>query len=610
MLSKRNIILACCGALALVIFVAVLVISSSPIHNIEPAFETPEKLLADLDAKNVYAIFKYDDDTVWYVEKKDILEAKEISDQQQLLDLAPEEAWNSTKFKVTEELYTRICESGTYYYDSVPLTANKTDLIMTVNIIGTFVMPILLIVAVGFIYSVSASAGGRAVVQQNVEKPSCTFADVIGQDEIIADLRQYISILNNGSVLAKNHIRQPKGLLLTGAPGTGKTLLAKALAGEARVNFMYLNSSSVINRYVGVGASNIRAAFKKARESSPCILFIDEIDAIGSSRDVYAGRNSEDNKTLLALLQEMDGFAEMTGVLIIGATNCPESLDPALKRTGRFDREIHILPPSDKSTRVKMLELYTKDLKLDDSLNLHTLAGQLSGFTGADIAYLCNEAAIIAISRANSDEYTVIMQDFIDAMDKLLLKGNKKLTSVNEHDRLITAYHEAGHAVAAILLGEKVTRVTIHGTTSGVGGFVMQEQSDSTMRTKNQLLNQIKICYAGRASECIKFGENNCTTGAYSDIQHATKYIRDMLQSFGYDDKMGMIDYAQLTNTHLSDAMLTRMAEVSEQCYEDTLQMLEKNYHCVEALADKLLVDEELQDNEILEVLHLGGSNE
>lgn len=611
MKNKHTIIVGFIVFVLVAVLIAVASIVTNPIHNIEPTFETPEKLLTSLDQHKIYAIFKYDEDTIWFVEKDDIIEPKEITSQQQLLELAPKEAWKSTKFKVTEDLYTRVFESGTFYYDSVPLTTNKSDVLMTFNIIGTFVLPLILILSLIAMYRSSLSVGkNTTVVQQAVEKPSCKFSDVIGHDEIISDLRQYISILKNSEILANNHIKQPKGLLLTGAPGTGKTLLAKALAGEAGISFMYLNSSSVINRYVGVGASNIRAAFKKARETSPCILFIDELDAIGSSRDVASGRNSEDNQTLLALLQEMDGFADMAGVLVIGATNCPEALDPALKRTGRFDREIHILPPTDKITRVKMLQLYTKDLKLDPELNLSTLAGQLSGFTGADIAYLCNEAAITAVSRAESEEYLVTLQDFLDAMDKLLLKGNKKASDINKHDKLVTAYHEAGHAIAAILLGEKVTRITIQGTTSGIGGFVLQEQSENSMRTKAQLLNQIKICYAGRASECIKFGDDNCTTGALSDIQHATSYIKDMVQSFGYDAEMGLLDYSQLTSVQISDSAKTRMAEISNKCYDDVWNLLRRHYDYVETLAGRLLIDEELQGDEVLELLNLGGTNE
>lgn len=507
---------------------------------------------------------------------------------------------------MTEDIYTQVCTSGIYYYSELPLSVNNIDPTLFFSVFGTVVIPLLMFF-VFFFYirktmsTVSTSVSGV----QDAKKSEVTFADVIGHDEIIEDLKQYIGILQNSDRLKKNHIRQPKGLLLTGSPGTGKTLLAKALAGEANVPFIYLNSSSVIDRYVGMGASNIRATFKKAREIAPCILFIDEIDAIGCSRENNSGRNSEDDKTLLALLQEMDGFADMAGVLVIGATNCPDKLDPALKRTGRFDREIHILPPRDKATRLKLLEHYTKDLSLSNDVDLEALAAQLDGFTGADIAYICNEAAIIAISKANSDEYQLVTNDFTEAVDKLLLKGNKRLAVVNKHDQMITAYHEAGHAIAAILLGHKVIRATIHSTTSGVGGFVMQGSSENQMQTKQELEDQIRICYAGRASEYIKFKSDGITTGASNDIQKATSYIKAMVSSFGYDEESGLLDYAQLAPETTTD-MISRINMLAHKYFNDVLTLLSASYDKVELLVEYLIKYGELTGQEINDLLEKG----
>ena len=571
-----------------------------------PGFVSTEKLMQGISDKSIYAIAKFDDDTVWFLYKDDVVSDIEIKTAKQLTDIADITKWKSTKFKMTEDIYTQVCTSGIYYYSELPLSVNNIDPTLFFSVFGTVVIPLLMFF-VFFFYirktmsTVSTSVSGV----QDAKKSEVTFADVIGHDEIIEDLKQYIGILQNSDRLKKNHIRQPKGLLLTGSPGTGKTLLAKALAGEANVPFIYLNSSSVIDRYVGMGASNIRATFKKAREIAPCILFIDEIDAIGCSRENNSGRNSEDDKTLLALLQEMDGFADMAGVLVIGATNCPDKLDPALKRTGRFDREIHILPPRDKATRLKLLEHYTKDLSLSNDVDLEALAAQLDGFTGADIAYICNEAAIIAISKANSDEYQLVTNDFTEAVDKLLLKGNKRLAVVNKHDQMITAYHEAGHAIAAILLGHKVIRATIHSTTSGVGGFVMQGSSENQMQTKQELEDQIRICYAGRASEYIKFKSDGITTGASNDIQKATRYIKAMVSSFGYDEESGLLDYAQLAPETTTD-MISRINMLAHKYFNDVLTLLSASYDKVELLVEYLIKYGELTGQEINDLLEKG----
>jgi len=571
-----------------------------------PGFVSTEKLMQGISDKSIYAVAKFDDDTVWFLYKDDVVSDIEIKTAKQLTDIADITKWKSTKFKMTEDIYTQVCTSGIYYYSELPLSVNNIDSTLFFSVFGTVVIPLLMFF-VFFFYirktmsTVSTSVSGV----QDAKKSEVTFADVIGHDEIIEDLKQYIGILQNSDRLKKNHIRQPKGLLLTGSPGTGKTLLAKALAGEANVPFMYLNSSSVIDRYVGMGASNIRATFKKAREIAPCILFIDEIDAIGCSRENNSGRNSEDDKTLLALLQEMDGFADMAGVLVIGATNCPDKLDPALKRTGRFDREIHILPPRDKATRLKLLEHYTKDLSLSNDVDLEALAAQLDGFTGADIAYICNEAAIIAISKANSDEYQLVTNDFTEAVDKLLLKGNKRLAVVNKHDQIITAYHESGHAIAAILLGHKVIRATIHSSTSGVGGFVMQGSSENQMQTKQELEDQIRICYAGRASEYIKFKSDGITTGASNDIQKATSYIKAMVSSFGYDEESGLLDYAQLA-PETTTGIITRINMLAHKYFNDVLTLLSASYDKVELLAEYLIKYGELTEQEINDLLEKG----
>lgn len=425
------------------------------------------------------------------------------------------------------------------------------------------------------------------------------FSDVIGQDEVIADLKQYIKILHETDEFKKKGIKQPNGVLFTGPPGTGKTLIAKALAGEANLPFIYFNSSSAIDMYVGMGAKTVRSCFAKARKVAPCILFIDELDAIGGNRNSRTHKSTEDNQTLLSLLQELDGFEDLTGILVIGATNCPENLDPALKRAGRFDRQICINPPRNKHTRKQMLELYTKDTPLADDVDLESVAAQLQGMTGADIAAICNEAAILSV--VNHDG-TITVNDFTIAIDKFMLKGNRvKSKTEVQHDSEIIAFHEAGHAVATYLTGGKIARISVHGTTSGVGGYVLQEDEDSRLFiSKQEMYNQLLILYAGRAVEEIRFGAEGITPGAANDIQKATNIIESMLLKYGYDEKLGMLDYELILNEGLVDKgeLIERMQQYSSEVYKVSLRMVHNNYSKVKALALALLDCEELTGEE------------
>lgn len=437
--------------------------------------------------------------------------------------------------------------------------------------------------------------GSKFTVANSSDK---RFSDVIGQDEILDDLKQYIDILHQTDKFKEKGVKQPNGILFTGPPGTGKTLIAKALAGEAKLPFIYFNSSSAIDMYVGMGARTVRNCFAKAKKVAPCILFIDELDAIGGSRNDHNQKSSEDNQTLLALLQELDGFEDLTGVLVIGATNCPEKLDPAIRRAGRFDRQICINPPRNRETRKQLLELYTKNLTLAEDVVLDNLAAQTQGMTGADIAAVCNEAAILGIV----DNDGVISSDnFTIAIDKFLLKGNRvKTKSELQHDNELVAFHEAGHAVATYLTGGKITRISVHGTTSGVGGYVLQEDNDKLFISKQELLNQLIVLYAGRASEEIKFGKNGITPGASNDIQKATNIIETMMLGYGFDEDLGLLDYNLVINAGLVDRgnVIKRMQHFSRDIYEKSLEMLHRNYTKVQALAEALLDREELTGEE------------
>lgn len=594
---------------ALFAFVLILLlILDSYFANIEPTFESCETVLSAIENKDIYAIFRYNSDTVWYVYTKDLSKdadrTKPVGSRFGMLTLTDDDNWYTTNLIVTEDIYNDICKAGISYYTSITFDSYISGLMTYLTYGMTLLLPVFLI---GFIYLYYRKMGltnnDNALIFSENSMPT-HFSDVIGHEEIIADLNQYIDILKNTNNLQSQSIKQPKGLLFTGPPGTGKTLIAKALAGEAKVPFLYANSSGMINTFVGVGASNIRKLFKQARESAPCILFLDEIDAIGGTRGAHSVRSSEDNQTLLALLQEMDGFASINGVIVIGATNCPESLDPALCRAGRFDREIKINPPRDRETRKQLLEHYTASYALAEDVDLNSLAGQMQGLTGADIAFICNEAAIISATN-NHGIVCIKTDDFIQALDKFMLKGNRTMTKPSESDRVVTAYHEAGHAVMTYLSGITISRVTIQSMTSGVGGYVMQEDTNSFLQTKDQLASQIMICYAGRCSEEIKFGKEQITTGASSDIQMATKHILDMLTAFGYEESVGLLDYSQLIRADLADnvELNQRATELSRTYYIKCLKTLKENYSMVERLAQKLLAVSELSGDEVKSVL-------
>lgn len=576
--------------------------------DITPTFESCETVLEAVDNKEIYAIFRYNSDTVWYVYNKDLDPDADLSvpvtSRFGMLCLTDDKKWHSANLIVTEDIYNRICNAGVGYYTSINFDPFVSRILMYLSTDITLILPVALLIFLYIYYSKVGMTGGNAVTASGEAASSVHFTDVIGQDEVIDDLNQYITILKNSESLKAQKIKQPKGLLFTGPPGTGKTLIAKALAGEAKVPFLYANSSSMINKFVGVGASNIRKLFKQARQCAPCILFLDELDAIGGTRGAQSVRSSEDNQTLLALLQEMDGFASVNGVLIIGATNCPETLDVALCRAGRFDREIKINPPRNRAVRKQLFEHYTKSYTLANDVDLTSLAGQTHGLTGADIAFICNEAAVIAAARDSSN---VILEsdDFIQALDKFMLKGNRSKIAISEHDKIVTAYHEAGHAVMAYLSGETISRVTIQSMTSGVGGYVMREESDQMLQTKEQLIHQILICYAGRCSEEIKFGKDKITTGASSDIKMATKHIIDLLASFGYDDSFGLLDYSTLTEARLSDGtkMTNRASELARECYDKCRQTLSNNYAMVTRIAEKLLAVNDLSGDEVKQLL-------
>ena len=433
-----------------------------------------------------------------------------------------------------------------------------------------------------------------------IQTSDVKFSDVIGQDEILDDVKFITELLKNRDLGEEIGAKVPKGILLSGEPGTGKTLIAKAIAGEAGVPFIYVNSSSFIEMFVGLGAKRVRETFKIARENAPCIGFFDEIDSIGIKRDT-GGSNTENEQTINALLQEMDGFTGRDGVFIIAATNRADKLDSALTRAGRFDRQIVVNKPRDWKVRVKLFEFYLKQFSVTDDIDIETLAKQVSGFTGADIAAICNEASIIAVMHKKS---YIDMACLEEAIDKKVFKGNRAKEEHFKEDKKIVAYHEAGHAVMHYLLGEPMSRASIIGTTSGVGGVVFGEDSDTQFLTKEYYENRVKICYAGRASEQIKF--NSVTQGASSDITQATGILEEFVSRLGFDEEFGLLDMNVLAERQIIDKSnaFELMQKKSKELYTETVNLLTKNYSLVEKLAQALLESETLSGKEIEDILH------
>lgn len=426
------------------------------------------------------------------------------------------------------------------------------------------------------------------------QKTDKKLGDVIGHEEIMDDLKFIINMLKKPDIGKNLGAKIPKGILFVGEPGTGKTLIAKALAGEADVPFLYMNASNFVELYVGMGAKRVRELFKEAKKCAPCIVFIDEIDAVGASRFGARDGNSERQQTVNALLQEMDGFKENKGVLVIAATNNADILDKALTRAGRFDRTIVIAPPKDWRVRKQLFEHFTEDLKLNEDVDLEKLARQAGGFTGADIQVVCNEAAMIAIAHSQDD---IVMDNFEEAIDKKVLKGNRSTKEQLQAEKDLITYHEAGHAVLSYLLKKPISRVTVVGTTSGVGGFVLHEEKENVFSTKADFEHDIMVSYAGRASEEIKFGKDNISIGASSDITQATKLVQSYVTKFGFDNEMGLLD---LNEIHYDEEKVyARMRDIVNKLYADTLELLRNNYGYVEKLAGALSEKETLSGSEV-----------
>lgn len=455
---------------------------------------------------------------------------------------------------------------------------------------------------------------GKANTATNMSRATgVTFADVAGEDEAKESLTEIVDFLHNPQKYVQIGAKLPKGALLVGPPGTGKTLLARAVAGEAKVPFFSLSGSDFVEMFVGVGASRVRDLFKTAQQNAPCIIFIDEIDAIGKTRDTRYGGNDEREQTLNQLLSEMDGFDASKGVLVMAATNRPEILDKALLRPGRFDRRVIVDKP-DLKGRIAILKVHAKDVRMDDSVDLDAIALATSGAVGSDLANMINEAAITAVKRGSQ---VVSQKDLLEAVEVVLVGKEKKDRVMNQKERRIVSYHEVGHALISALQkdSEPVQKITIVPRTMGALGYVMQTPAEEKfLNSKEEILNMVVMALGGRAAEELVF--NSVTTGASNDIEQATAYVRNMITMYGMSDEFGLMALETVENQYLdgrrvlncADATAAQIDQVVKEtlkkCYEQAKQMLSENREVMDHLAEFLIKEETITGKEFMEIFH------
>lgn len=452
----------------------------------------------------------------------------------------------------------------------------------------------------------------KAKVFGSEHSTGITFKDVAGQDEAKESLQEVVDFLNNPLKYKDIGAKLPKGALLVGPPGTGKTLLAKAVAGEAGVPFFSLAGSDFVEMYVGVGAARVRDLFREAERQAPCIIFIDEIDAIGKSRETRFGGNDERESTLNQLLSEMDGITSSKGIFILAATNCPEVLDKALLRQGRFDRRIIVDKP-DLKGRLDTLKVHSKDVMMDETVDLDALAVATAGLVGSDLANMVNEAAICAVKKGRK---YVNQADLFEAFELVAVGGKEKKDRVmGEQERKIVSYHEVGHAIVAALSKdtEPVQKITIVPRTMGALGYTLQTpEEEKYLQTKEELLTKIRTYMAGRAAEMLVFG--SATSGAANDIEQATNVATAMIARFGMSEKFGMMCLATTENQYLSNHATFNVASATRadldrevlalinRCYDEAMQLLIDNRECLDTISEYLYEHETITGKEFMRI--------
>ena len=523
---------------------------------------------------------------------------------------------------LTDYITVRMDEDGDLverlYKAGVETRRERHDTAAIIYSVASFVFPFLIVVLFMNLMMKRMGGGGIMGVGKSnakvyVQKETgVTFADVAGEDEAKESLTEIVEFLHNPGRFTKIGAKLPKGALLVGPPGTGKTLLAKAVAGEANVPFFSLSGSDFVEMFVGVGASRVRDLFKQAQENAPCIIFIDEIDAIGKSRDSRFGGNDEREQTLNQLLSEMDGFDSSKGLLVLGATNRPEILDPALLRPGRFDRRVIVERP-DLKGRVEILKVHAKNVLMDDTVDLDAIGLATSGAVGSDLANMINEAAILAVKNGRK---AVSQKDLFEAVEVVLVGKEKKDRVMNQKERRIVSYHEVGHALISALQknSEPVQKITIVPRTMGALGYVMYVPEEETyLKSRQELDDMLVSLLGGRAAEQIVFG--NVTTGAENDIEKATAIAKAMVTKYGMSSRFGLMGLATTEDQYLTGRTVMNCAdetaaqvdqEVKEMlnaAYDKALEMLGQNRDVLDKIADFLINRETITGKEFMEIL-------
>lgn len=514
-----------------------------------------------------------------------------------------------------DTLSERLYDAGVDYEQEIPDTTSA----IVIQLLATF-LPIALLVGMIVWMTRRMSKGGgmmgigKSNAKMYVEKQTgVTFRDVAGQDEAKESLQEVVDFLHNPGKYTSVGAKLPKGALLVGPPGTGKTLLAKAVAGEANVPFFSLSGSAFVEMYVGVGASRVRDLFKQAQQMAPCIIFIDEIDAIGKSRDNQLGSNDEREQTLNQLLAEMDGFESNKGLVLLAATNRPEILDPALLRPGRFDRRIIVEKP-DLKGRIDVLKVHSKDVRMDETVNLEEIALATSGAVGSDLANMINEAAINAVKHGRN---AVCQADLFEAVEVVLVGKEKKDRIMSQEERRIVSYHEVGHALVSALQkdAEPVQKITIVPRTMGALGYVMQTpEEEKFLNTKKELETMLVGMLAGRAAEEIVF--DTVTTGAANDIEKATSIARAMITQYGMSEKFGLIGLESIQNRYLDGRPVSNCGQetaseidhevmkILKSSYEEAKRLLSEHRSSLDKIAAFLIEKETITGKEFMQIFY------
>ena len=516
-----------------------------------------------------------------------------------------------------DTLLTRLESANVKFASSIPTQASPL-----LTILISWVLPILIFSFIGKLIMGRMTNGGAIGNAMSFGKANAkiyveaqtgkTFADVAGKDEAKEALQEIVNFLHEPAKYAEIGAKLPKGALLVGPPGTGKTLLARAVAGEAKVPFFSISGSEFVEMFVGMGAAKVRDLFKQADEKAPCIVFIDEIDTIGKKRDSGFSSNDEREQTLNQLLTEMDGFDPQKGVVILAATNRPDTLDPALLRPGRFDRRIPVELP-DLNGRIAILKVHARDVKMSGDINFEVIARATSGASGAELANIINEAALRAVKLGRD---TVIQEDLEESVETVIAGYQRKGAVVSPEEKRIVAYHEIGHALVAAKQSNSapVHKITIVPRTSGALGYTMQvEEGEKLLMTKEEAFNKIATLTGGRAAEAVIFG--SITTGASNDIEQATRLARAMITRYGMSDDFGMVALETVNNQYLGgDTSLACSAETAAKIDRDVVAMIgdaykkaeaiiKENRAAMDALAAYLLEKETITGEEFMDIL-------